>query len=318
MSMKRHILAALREEFHRWKELLAGMSKEQITAPCLASGWSIKDVVAHLWAWQQRSIARLEAARLDKEPEFPAWPIEGDPDVENSTDGTNAWIYETNRQRPWSGVYRDWREGFLRLLQLGEAIAERDLLDAERYSWMDHSPLALVLVSSYEHHHLDHLEPLLGRLGAAGKAGGRRRGSIDNRSMPPGTIIPELAYADLGAAVAWLCDVFGFRERLRIGDHRSQLVLGGESLIVVARSPGPAPAAAAAAPAQAIMVRVLHVDRHYERARQSGARILQPPETYPYGERQYTVEDIGGHYWTFSQSVADVAPEEWGGAMVEQ
>jgi uncharacterized glyoxalase superfamily protein PhnB len=48
-------------------------------------------------------------------------------------------------------------------------------------------------------------------------------------------------------------------------------------------------------------------------ARESGARILHPPTDYPYGERQYTDEDVGGHRWSFSQSIADVAPEEWGG-----
>ena len=37
------------------------------------------------------------------------------------------------------------------------------------------------------------------------------------------------------------------------------------------------------------------------------------PETSPTGERQYNATDIGGHHWTFSQSIADVAPEEWGG-----
>ena len=31
------------------------------------------------------------------------------------------------------------------------------------------------------------------------------------------------------------------------------------------------------------------------------------------GERGYTAEDLGGHRWTFSQSIADVAPESWGG-----
>jgi hypothetical protein len=41
-----------------------------------------------------------------------------------------------------------------------------------------------------------------------------------NRSMPPGTIIPELVYPDLQAAVAWLCGTLDFVERLRIGDHR--------------------------------------------------------------------------------------------------
>jgi len=35
-------------------------------------------------------------------------------------------------------------------------------------------------------------------------------------------------------------------------------------------------------------------------------------ETYKFGERQYSVEDLGGHLWTFSQSVADVPPEDWG------
>jgi len=50
-----------------------------------------------------------------------------------------------------------------------------------------------------------------------------------------------------------------------------------------------------------------------EHARGCGARILHPPTNYPYGERQYEVEDVGGHRWTFSQTIADVAPEEWGG-----
>ena len=59
---------------------------------------------------------------------------------------------------------------------------------------------------------------------------------ITNRSMPPGTIIPELIYGDLDAAVDWLCKTFGFKERLRIPSHRSQLVLGDASVIAVAHS----------------------------------------------------------------------------------
>ena len=61
------------------------------------------------------------------------------------------------------------------------------------------------------------------------------------------------------------------------------------------------------------MVRVDDVDGHYDRARKRGAVIDGPPTDYPYGERQYTAEDLGGHRWTFSQSIADVRPEDWGG-----
>ncbi|WP_266182940.1 VOC family protein [Dyella humicola] len=130
-----------------------------------------------------------------------------------------------------------------------------------------------------------------------------------NRSMPPGIIIPELAYADVRAAVDWLCMAFGFRERLRIGHHRAQLVLDGGALIVTQLA-GPA---SPAHMGNAIMVRITDVDGHYAHARECGARISHPPADFPYGERQYSVEDIGGHRWTFSPSIADVAPADWGG-----
>jgi hypothetical protein len=161
MSDKKQILKILKEEFNRWEELLAGMSEEQITEPHLPSSLSMKDVIAHLWAWQQRSIARMEAALHDREPQFPRWLETLEPDSEDDLDQVNAWIYETYREKPWSLVYRDWREGFLRFLELGEAIAEEDLLEPGRYAWLQGHPLSLVLVSSYEHHHEEHLEPLL-------------------------------------------------------------------------------------------------------------------------------------------------------------
>ena len=126
-----------------------------------------------------------------------------------------------------------------------------------------------------------------------------------NRSMPPGTFIPVLAYDDVGEAVAWLCETFGFRERWRAGSHRAQLAFGDGAVAVTERQSG--------SEGSLVMVRVADVDAHCEHARGRGALILEPPAEYPYGERQYMVEDLGGHRWTFSQSVADVAPEHWGG-----
>src|SRR5690348_8467604 len=57
---------------------------------------------------------------------------------------------------------------------------------------------------------------------------------MNNRSMPANAVIPVLNYPDMLAAVDWLCKAFGFRERLRVADHRSQLQLGmaGEGIVV--------------------------------------------------------------------------------------
>lgn len=132
-----------------------------------------------------------------------------------------------------------------------------------------------------------------------------------NRSMPSATVTPVLAYPDVRAAVEWLCRSFGFVERLRIADHRAQLTFGEGSVVVTGGRSG----VQTGTPDHSIMVRVADIDSHYERAAQAGARIVGPPTDYPYGERQYTAVDPGGHAWTFSQTIADVDPQSWGGVV---
>lgn len=157
----------LREELGRWEELLAGLSEERISAPDLPGGWSIKDVIAHLRGWQQRSIARCEAALADRLPVMPEWPT-GDPEVEENLDRTNEWIHQTHRDLPWPDVHRAWREGFLRFLELGEQIPEKDVLDPGRYPWLAGDALSVVFLGSYEHHHEDHYGPLVAHLSVQG------------------------------------------------------------------------------------------------------------------------------------------------------
>jgi len=123
--------------------------------------------------------------------------------------------------------------------------------------------------------------------------------------MPASTVIPVLAYEDVAAAIDWLGETFGFTERWRAGSHRAQLAVGDGAVAITERRGERRPAE--------VMVRIDDVDGHHERARQRGAQIVQAPADYPYGERQYTVEDLGGNHWTFSETTADVAPEEWGG-----
>ena len=127
---------------------------------------------------------------------------------------------------------------------------------------------------------------------------------LENRSIPRSTVIPVLAYPDVGAAIAWLCEAFGFTLRLRIADHRAQLNAGDGAIVVTEGKGGSG---------LSVMVRVADAHAHHARARTHEARILQAPTDCSYGERQYTAEDLGGYRWTFSQSIADVLPEEWGG-----
>ena len=128
-----------------------------------------------------------------------------------------------------------------------------------------------------------------------------------NRSIPRCSVIPELPYPDVGTAVDWLIEAFGFTLRLRIANHRAQLNVGECAVVVTERGPSSAESVST------VLVRVEDVNAHHARAQARGATILRPPADHPYGERQYTVRDPGGHVWTFSESIADVDPREWGG-----
>ena len=137
-----------------------------------------------------------------------------------------------------------------------------------------------------------------------------------NRSIPSATVVPVLVYPDVRAAVAWLGAAFGFEERVRIGeDHRAQLSLGDGAVILGdvrhhQRAPRPGEITGS------VMVRVEDARAHCEHARAHGAIIHMEPTDFEYGERQYAAEDPAGHHWTFSETLADVAPEEWGGESV--
>lgn len=157
MTDKNQILRMLEAEFKRWEDLLASLSDTQLIGPHLADNWSIKDVIGHLRAWQQVSIARLEAAQSDQEPIFPAWLAGLDPESEADKEHFNARIYETYREQTWPEVYQVWRSGFLRFLKLGEAIPDHELMDTENYPWLKGYALFAVLQGSYGHH-AEHLE----------------------------------------------------------------------------------------------------------------------------------------------------------------
>jgi uncharacterized glyoxalase superfamily protein PhnB len=140
--------------------------------------------------------------------------------------------------------------------------------------------------------------------------------AMRNASIPPYSVLPVLAYDDVRAAVEYLTRVFGFAERVQIGDHRAQLSAGGGAVIVADATHGRRSPAAADGVTQSVMVRVEDVDAHYRAAVAAGAQVTSEPADYAYGERQYSVRDPAGHLWTFTESVADVAPETWGGVTV--
>jgi uncharacterized glyoxalase superfamily protein PhnB len=150
-----------------------------------------------------------------------------------------------------------------------------------------------------------------------------------NRSAPRATVVPVLVYEDVAKAIDWLCDTFGFKERLRAGAPggsvahaqldiaEGAVMLGRQGAVMLGRQGAEFKPPRVNEVNQYVTVHVDDVDKHFEHARQRGALIVKAPADMPFGERQYTAEDIGGHRWTFSESIADVDPAKWGATLAK-
>src|SRR5919198_2082867 len=128
---KAQLLNDLHAENEGWEALLAEIGEARMTEPGVAGHWSMKDVVAHLTGWRQRTVARLQAAaRGEPEPPSP-WPAHLHTD-----DEINDWIYEVNHDRSLAEVLSDSWQTFQALVEAIQALPEDDVIDPDRFPWM--------------------------------------------------------------------------------------------------------------------------------------------------------------------------------------
>jgi uncharacterized glyoxalase superfamily protein PhnB len=128
-------------------------------------------------------------------------------------------------------------------------------------------------------------------------------------------ITPYLYYEDVAQALSWLSEAFGFRERMRMPGpdgsiQHAELELADGVIMLGCPGPDYRNPKRLSAVTQNIYVYVDDVDKHFERAKRAGARILQEPADQFYGDRRYGAVDPEGHEWYFATHVRDVAPED--------
>lgn len=146
---KAKLLADLHREQEQWEALLNQIGETRMDQPDVAGGWSIKDIVAHLTGWRQRTVARLQAAQRGEDDVAVPWPSHLQTD-----DEINAWLYEANRDRSVHEVLDDSRQVFQQLVAVIEALPEAELLDPQRFPWMQGE--LLTAEALFGHFHEEH------------------------------------------------------------------------------------------------------------------------------------------------------------------
>jgi hypothetical protein len=153
---------ALLESIHagrdRWEKTIAKLTPERLTESTLFSGWSVKDLIAHVGAWERTAAAVFAALLNNQDPGFLINQI--------SLDELNAQFYAEHRDQPLDDVLAVEQAAYRWFLNLVEGAAEADLFDADRFVWMNGNPFAdWVAANTYEHYdeHLVDLSAWLDR-----------------------------------------------------------------------------------------------------------------------------------------------------------
>lgn len=119
---------------------------------------------------------------------------------------------------------------------------------------------------------------------------------------------PYLYCRDTAAALEWLVNAFGFRERFRSVDDEGVLrhaeLEFGDAVVMLGSPPDYRNPRELGQVTVGLYVHVDDVDAHFEQAKAAGAEIDGPPEDKPYGDRVYGALDPEGHQWWFAQSLA--------------
>ncbi len=142
-----------RSERELLEELLLNLSAEQMTAPELDGGWSVKDTLAHITAWEQEMIGWLQTAQRDETPERPPFGL-GDQVV----DQINAGFYQANRDKTLEQVMDEFSASYRETMDLVRNAPEADLFDPQRFQWLEGQAFWPIVAANtcwhYEEHRL--------------------------------------------------------------------------------------------------------------------------------------------------------------------
>lgn len=116
---KSELLNWLQEEYQRWQAFLDQIGPARMDQPGVNGDWSMKDIIAHLTGWHRWLVIRLQAAQRSEPEPPPPWPAHL-----QAEDDINAWIYESNRERPAPEVLAEAHQVFQQLLTVVEELPE--------------------------------------------------------------------------------------------------------------------------------------------------------------------------------------------------
>lgn len=150
---KAELLEKIEQSHADFLELLEFFSEEELVAPALPNGWSIKDVLVHLMLWEAELIKLLFQAQQGRVPQTILLGDETD-EVINS-----RW-YNAHKDRDLEQALKDFDTIRDQTIRRVEAFSDADLTHPRRFRWLEGKPLYQWVLASTTAHEEEHISDI--------------------------------------------------------------------------------------------------------------------------------------------------------------
>lgn len=145
------LIEAITNGRSKFEETLSKLDQDQMTTQGLKSGWSVKDVLAHIQVWETRMVRWLGDAQRGEIPQMLPPGMTWD-----DLDQMNEQTYLENRDKPLTEVLAEFHQSFPKALEIVKGISERDLMDPDRFEWRKGKPLWFIVAANTFWHYDEH------------------------------------------------------------------------------------------------------------------------------------------------------------------
>ena len=147
---KPELIKLIHEEREALEIVLARLTHGQMLLPGVAGEWSVKDVMAHISAWERRMLDWIGSHLRGQEPNIPLpWDVER----------MNAEAHAQVKDKPLEEVLEEFHQSYQEALALAESLSEEQLQTRYAHTW-PMGPLWLGVAANMHFHYKEHREDI--------------------------------------------------------------------------------------------------------------------------------------------------------------
>ena len=146
-TTKAELLRDILTQRRQLEKNLAGISAAEKVIPGVCGEWSVKDIMAHLAAWEQLFLGWYQAGLRGAIPAIPAAGFE------HEMHKLNAFIYTQIASHSLEDVETEFAASYQQVLALVQALPEEDLFTPGCYAWTGNHRLVDYVTPNTSNHY---------------------------------------------------------------------------------------------------------------------------------------------------------------------